>query len=109
MIPADIGPHPDAPDHYIAMRRPEDWADEDCGTLTVRRVGATGDLLHEPAARVVRDDLPSGETLYPCFMSEWSPTQDELDRLNMGEPVRLLVCGNSLPPMSVWVRGQSEI
>lgn len=109
MIPADIGPHPDAPDYYIRMGKPEDWDESDCGTLAVRRVGTTGDILFEPAVRIVRSDLPSGETIYPAFMSEWSPTPDELDRLNMGEPIRLLVSGNGLPPMALWVRGEDEV
>lgn len=109
MIAVDIGAHPDAPDYYIQMGKPADWSEEDCGTLAVRRVGVTGDILFEPPVRIVRSDLPSGESIYPAFMSEWVPTPDELDRLNMGEPVRLLVSGNNLPPMAVWVRGDTEV
>lgn len=109
MIPVDIGPHPEAPHHYIAMGKPKDWSEDDCGELCVRRVGATGDLLFEPAVRVVRNDLPSGEFIYPAFMSEWRPTEEELARLNKGEPVRMLISGNGLPPVALWVREESEI
>ena len=109
MIAVDIGPHPDAPDHYIRMGKPEDWSDEDCGTLAIRRVAATGDILFEPAARIVRSDLPSGESIYPAFLSEWRPTEDELHRLNKGEPIRMLVSGNGLPPVAMWVREESEV
>lgn len=115
MIPADIGPHPAAPNHYISFGKPEDWQDEDCGRLTVRRVGATGDMLYEPAARIVRDDLPSGESVYPSFLSEWLLTNEDrtrvLEAIITGEPVfiRLLLAGNGLQPQSLWVRGEDEI
>ncbi len=115
MIPADIGPHPDAPDHYIAFGKPKDWLEEDCATLTVRRVGATGDLLFEPAARIVRDDLPSGEVVYPAFLSEWVPSEAERERLHDllsdGAPIafRHLIAGNGLQPMSMWLKGHDEV
>lgn len=109
MIPTDIGPHPDAPDHYFKMGKPESWDEADCGTLSVRRVGATTDMLAEPAARIVRQDLPSGKDIYPCYMSQWRPTPEELALLNKGEPIRLLISGTSLPPVAMWVRGESEI
>lgn len=109
MIPVDIGPHPDAPNHYLTMRRPPSMTDEECGSLAIRLIAATGDMAAEPAARVVRQDREGGEPIYPCFMSEWRPTDDELLRLNKGEPVRVLVVGNGLPPMSLWVRGESEV
>jgi hypothetical protein len=109
MIATDIGPHPDAPDHYIRMGKPADWDEQDCGTLAVRRVGATGDILFEPAVRIVRSQLSSGEEVYPAFMSEWRPTEEELHLLNKGEPVRMLVSGNNLPPIALWVRDDSEI
>lgn len=115
MLPSDIGPHPDAPNHYLAMGKPKDWSDGDCGTLTVRRVGATGEMLVEPAARLVRDDLPSGDVVYPCFMAEWVPTDDEralmISKLMQGEEIafRTLIVGNGLAPMSVWLRGEGEV
>lgn len=115
MIPADIGPHPDAPNYYTRMGKPEGWADEDCGTLGIRRVGATGDMLYEPAARIVRDDLPSGDVVYPCFAAEWVLSEDEKDRLLQklldGDRVafRTLICGNGLPPMSLWLKGDEEV
>lgn len=109
MNPGDIGPHPDAPDHYIRMGKPAAWDDQDCGSLAVRFVGATGDILHEPAARIVRNDLPSGDTVYPAYMSEWYPDEHELAMLAQGQPIRLLISGNGLPPVALWVRGDGEI
>lgn len=115
MIPADIGPHPDAPEHYISFGKPKEWAEEDCGTLTVRRVGATGDLLYEPAVRIVRDELPSGEAVYPAFLSQWVPSDEERDRLlmllSLDQPVefRFLIAGNGLQPMSAWLKGRDEV
>lgn len=109
MIPSDIGPHPDAPQHYVEMKRPPSMTDDQCGSLTIRRVGATGDMLSEPAQRLVRQDYEDAPSIYPCFMSEWVPTPDELERLNAGQPVRMLLVGNSLPPASLWVRGTDEI
>lgn len=109
MRPVDIGPHPDAPDHYVALGKPADWNDEDCSSLCIRRVGATGDMFYEPAARIVNNQLASGASVYPAYMSEWRPSAEELELLNKGEPIRMLVSGNVLPPVALWVRGQSEI
>jgi hypothetical protein len=109
MNPGDIGPHPDAPQHYITMGRPPSMTDEQCGSLSVRRIGATGDLVCEPAQRVVRQDYEDGQTLYPCFMSEWVPTDEEREQIAAGQPVRMLIVGNSLPPVSLWVRGTDEV
>lgn len=115
MIPTDIGPHPDAPDYYFPMGKPKDWDEADCGTLAVRRVGATGDLLHEPAARIVKDELPSGEVIYPSFLAEWEPTDEEcnriLDCLMEGQKprFRVLLAGNNLPPSRIWVKGAEEV
>ncbi len=109
MTPADIGPHPDAPTHYIRMGKPENWNEEDCGSLAVRRVGATGDILFEPAVRVCHTVLPSGETVYPAFMSEWEPSEEERARIAAGAPIRMLVSGNGLPPVALWAREDGEV
>lgn len=115
MIPNDIGPHPDAPNHYHSFGKPREWSEDDCGTLTVRRVGATGDILFEPATRIVRTDLPSGESIYPAFMSEWVLSAEERERLHnlldTGGPIsfRMLVSGNGLPPVALWLRGDEEV
>lgn len=109
MTPTDIGPHPQAPEFYMAFGKPDGWEEQDCGTLFVRRVGATGDILFEPAVRIVRSELPSGESVYPAYMSEWIPSAEELARLNAGEPLRLLISGNSLPPVALWVREEGEV
>jgi hypothetical protein len=91
------------------MSRPPSMSDEQCGTLCIRRVAATGDMAAEPAQRLVRQEYEDGQSLYPCFMSEWQPTPEELSRLNAGQPVRMLIVGNGLPPASLWVRGTDEI
>lgn len=115
MNPIDIRPHPDAPDHYFAMGKPESWNEEDCGTLCVRRVGVTGDMLVEPAARLVRSQLPSGEEIYPAFQSEWEPSDEEYARIvemvNAGVKPRFrtLISGNGLPPVAFWLRGEGEV
>lgn len=109
MIPGDIGAHPEAPHHYIVMGKPESWNEEDCGSLAVRRVATTGDILYEPAVRIVRDQLPSGEEYYPAFMFEMIPSEDERARIAAGHPVRVLICGNGMPPVSVWVPAEDEV
>lgn len=105
----DIGPHPEAPDYYLKMGKPESWSDEDCKSLGVRRMAATGDMLYEPAVRINRHVMPSGEEAFPVFVSEWVPTADELERLNAGQPIRLMVSGTSLPPVAMWVRNEGEV
>ena len=109
MQPVDIGPHPEAPEHYLRFGKPPEWDEQDCGTLCVRRVGATGDLLVEPAARIVRNVLPSGEEVYPAYMSEWAPTREELELLAKGANIRILISGTSLPPVAIWVREEDEV
>lgn len=108
MIPSDIGPHPDAPDHYIRMGKPANWDEEDCGSLAVRFVAATGDLFYEPAVRIVRNELPSGQEVYPAYLSEWMPSEEERARIAAGEPIRMLVSGTGLPPIALWVREDGE-
>lgn len=91
MIAVDIGPHPDYPDAYAVFKGPPSMGD-DCGDLAVRLC------------------LVEGENgPYQALVSEWRPSQHELDLINKGEPIRLSVMGNSLPPLALWVRGQSEI
>jgi hypothetical protein len=109
MKPTDIGPHPEAPDYYMKMGKPKDWEEKDCGTLCVRRMVATADMLAEPAARVQRSQLPSGEEVFPVYVSEWVPTPDDLELLKAGQPIRLMISGTSLPPVAMWVRGEAEV
>jgi hypothetical protein len=115
MTPNDIGPHPDAPASYFFMGKPSDWSEEDCGSLAIRRVGATGEMLVEPAARIIQDDLPSGDAIYPAYLSQWTATEAERSQiaelLVTGQPIefRTLIAGNALPPMSIWLRGHGEI
>ncbi|UIS25260.1 hypothetical protein [Erythrobacter phage vB_EliS-L02] len=108
MNPIDIGPHPEAPDYYMKMGKPESWSEADCGVLCVRRMAATADMLVEPAARVHRQILPSGEEVYPVYVSEWMPTAEELELLKAGQPIRMMVSGTSLPPVAMWVKGSEE-
>lgn len=107
MNPGDIGPHPDAPDYYIAMGKPKDMTDGDCQTLMVRLVGLTGDMVKETAIRIVA--VPLETDVVPGFMSEWYPDADDLARLNAGIPLRMLVVGTTLPPTNLWVRGDAEV
>ncbi len=91
MIGVDIGPHPDFPEAYIVMKAPLSMG-PDCHDLGVR-IG----IMH-------------GETgSYTGFMAEWRPTAEELELLNKGEPIRTFIISERLPPMSMWVREQSEI
>lgn len=108
MIPADIGPHPDAPDYYLSMGKPPSMTDDECGSLCVRRVGATIDMIQEIPVRIVSDGLP-GERVYPAFMSEWFPTLEEKERIIAGYGVRMLIVGDNLPPSNLWVRGTDEV
>lgn len=109
MNPIDIGPHPEAPDFYMKMGKPEKWDEADCGTLCVRRMATTADLLAEPAARVHRSALPSGAEVFPVYVSEWMPTPDDLELLKAGQPIRLMISGSALPPVAMWVKGAAEV
>jgi hypothetical protein len=107
MTPIDIGPHPDAPEHYWPMGKPKNMTDEQCMTLMVRRVGATPDMIKETPVRIV--NAGTEQEAYPGFLSEWTPTPEELERLNAGYPVRMLIVGDGLPPSNLWVRGTDEL
>ena len=39
----------------------------------------------------------------PAMMSLWEPTPEEIERLNAGAPVSLLVIGTVHPPVSIGV------
>lgn len=106
MNPGDIGPHPDAPDYYIPMGKPKSMTDNDCQTLMVRLVGATGDMVKEQPIRIV--SVPLETDVMPGFLSEWVPSPEDLAALNAGAPLRMLVVGQTLPPTNLWVRGSDE-
>lgn len=68
---------------------PEGWNQEDrkCGRLPVR-IERDGELL--------------------TMTSAWSPTPDELARLNKGAPVLLRIVGASHPPVMLYVGDAPE-
>lgn len=83
-----IQPHPDAPDAYRVFKAPpgtEEW----CGDLAIR--------------------IATNEAGVVGLMSEWIPTEEEKALIAAGQPVRTFICGLSLPPQSVWVRGADEL
>lgn len=106
MNPGDIGPHPDAPEYYIPMGKPKSMTDNDCQTLMVRLVGATGDMVKEVPIRIV--SVPLETDVVPGFLSEWYPSAEDIERMIAGIPVRMLVVGQTLPPTNLWVRGDGE-
>lgn len=109
MRPGDIGPHPASPDYYIAMGRPRDMTEDECITLMVRLVGATGDCVQEVPVRIMSVPSPDDMTVRPGFVSEWYPEPEDIDRIVAGQPLRMLVLGSALPPTNLWVRGEDEI
>ncbi len=56
-----------------------------------------GDCSHLP----IRDMLVNGNT--PSMHSLWEPTAEELEWLNAGAKVRLMIVGNIHPPVMVSV------
>jgi len=40
---------------------------------------------------------------YPCIVSHWKPSPEELKLLNEGKPVQLTIVGRSMPPVSLMV------
>lgn len=69
------------------MGKPEDWKDDECGTLPVAFC-----------------DVPIGEDgrMVPAVISCWKPTPWERDQLAAGCPVFLRVIGG-MPPVSLFV------
>lgn len=45
----------------------------------------------------------------PAVASFWTPTASELQLLNDGKPVRLIVLGNTHPPLSMGVDGDGQL
>lgn len=70
--------------------KPRDWDEKEngrCGGLPIR------------------DELING---VPTMVSAWSPTPEELARLNAGAMVHLYVCGQVHPPVAINVGGAPE-
>lgn len=62
--------------------KPEGWTDEQCGDL------------HVWAGEV--------EGVGPVNISAWQPSEKDIEAINAGKPVFLSVCGQGLPPVSVF-------
>jgi hypothetical protein len=71
--------------------------------LTTDRLGAPADWNHERDGQcltlpVVREKEEGG---YSTISSFWLPTEEELARLNAGDPICLTIYGSSHPVVSV--------
>lgn len=72
--------HIDGATHMLGA--PDGWTKDECGTLPVRMATST---------------------LGPMWTSAWTPTPDELARLNAGASVLLTVHSAGHPPVSLAV------
>ena len=68
---------------------------------TTRDLGAppNWDQSKSPCRHLAIQDVVS--TNGPAMISLWEPTPEELDRLNQGAPVSLMVMGTMHPPVAI--------
>lgn len=70
------------PGANLVLGKPADWEDGTCDPLSVRSVNG-----------------PYGR----CMVSQWRPTEEELELIKGGCPVYLSVWGSVHPPVAVFV------
>ena len=62
-----------------------------------RVIGKSQGYLGLPLRDEVRNTTVHGEQT-PCMVTAWEPTPDELERLNAGASVHLVIVGTQHPP-----------
>jgi hypothetical protein len=76
----------DFPEKNRVYTKPEGWTDEQCSDLPVW-VG----------------EVPQhGGSTTSAIISCWKPTAEDIQRIQNGEPVYLMICANAQPPASVF-------
>lgn len=65
----------------VILKKPEGWADEECGEIAV-----------------LKTDTPRG----PSYIVAFKPSAADLFALNAGQPVLVRVTGGLFPPMAVF-------
>lgn len=85
------------------------------GEMKLRQHSTNNDVLRPPSGAtseecvplpITRARFPDGEV---GFFSFWYPTPEELQRLNEGKGVRLLVLGVTTAPMAVEIDGDGAV
>ena len=66
----------------LDLNKPEDWTDEQCGSM-----------------RAWYGKAPDGT---PGFITAWQPSREDLDALNRGEPLYLRTLGEGFPPTAMF-------
>lgn len=67
-----------------------------------RTIGKSQGYLGLPLRDEVRNTTVDGPQT-PCMVTAWEPTPDELERLNAGASVHLIVLGTVHPPVMLEV------
>ncbi len=67
-----------------------------------RTIGKSQGYLGLPLRDEVRSTTVDGPAT-PCMVTAWEPTPDELDRINAGEKIHLVVLGTAHPPVMIEV------
>lgn len=67
-----------------------------------RVIGKSQGYLGLPLRDELRNDTVNGPQT-PCMVTAWEPTPDELERLNKGASVHLVVIGTQHPPVMLEV------
>jgi len=67
-----------------------------------RTIGKSQGYLGLPLRDEMRNCTVNGEQT-PVMLTAWEPTPDELERLNKGACVHLVILGNSHPPVMLEV------
>lgn len=77
------------PTNNAVLGAPPGMSPDECGALPITRITYSDNT--------------------PAVASFWTPTPSELQLLNDGKPVRLIVLGNTHPPLSMGVDGDGQL
>lgn len=69
------------PEANLTFTKPASMTDEECGSLPVF----------------------SGQDLdgRPCIISKWQPSKEDIEAINRGEGIYLIISGTGMPPVSL--------
>ena len=70
----------------FTFKKPDTMTDEDCGELRVFKGHFQG----------------SDGQKYPCIISKWQPSKEDIDAIVNGAPIYLSITGHALPPVALF-------
>jgi hypothetical protein len=70
----------------ITLGKPSDMTDEQCSSIRAQKT-----VTHDG---------------FPCFLTCWMPSKEDLEALNAGRPLILMTLGEGFPPVSLFTNNE---